>query len=58
MILGAAQARGELREGADPALAAHMLVGAYYAQYLAGTPFGEDWSVDVVAAVLAGLLHT
>lgn len=56
-ILEAAQARGELRDGADLALAVHMLVGAYYAQYLAGTPFAVGWSVDVVTAVLAGMVQ-
>jgi AcrR family transcriptional regulator len=56
-ILDAAQARGELRPGADLDLAVNMLVGAYYAQYLAGMPFAEDWSVAVVTAVLAGVLH-
>jgi AcrR family transcriptional regulator len=55
-ILDAAQARGELREGADLALAVNLLIGAYYAQYLAGAPSADDWSVGVVTAVLAGLL--
>jgi hypothetical protein len=57
-ILDAAQARGELREGADLALAVNMLIGAYYAQYLAGASFANDWSAGVVTAVLAWLLHT
>jgi AcrR family transcriptional regulator len=54
-ILAAAQARGELREGADSGLAVNMLVGALYAQYLAATPFAEDWSTRVVNAVLVSL---
>ena len=32
-----------------------MLVGAFYAQYLAATPFAADWSTRVVDAVLASL---
>jgi hypothetical protein len=36
-------------------LAVNLLVGAYYAQYLANTPFSEQWSAAVVDAVLAGL---
>jgi AcrR family transcriptional regulator len=55
-ILDAAQARGELRPGADLALAVNLLVGAYYAQYLVGAPFAGDWSDNVVDALLAGLL--
>jgi AcrR family transcriptional regulator len=54
-ILDAAQEHGEFRLGADVALAVNMLVGAYYAQYLADAPFAEDWSDRVVDAVLAGL---
>jgi AcrR family transcriptional regulator len=54
-ILEAAQARGELRAGADVDLAANMLVGAFYAQYLAGSPFASDWSEKLVATLLAGL---
>lgn len=54
-ILDAAQARGELKEGAEIDLAVNMLVGAFYAQYVAGHPFASDWSERLVDAVLAGL---
>lgn len=54
-ILEHAAARGELRADADVNLAVNMLIGVYYAQYLAATPFGDHWSVDVVDAVLAWL---
>lgn len=54
-ILDAGQSRGEFRVGADLATAVNLLVGAYYAQYVAGAPFAEDWSVLVVGAVLGGL---
>lgn len=54
-ILEQAAARGELRADADLGLAVNLLVGAYYAQYLAATPFSEQWSADVVDAVLAWL---
>jgi AcrR family transcriptional regulator len=54
-ILARAQERCELRTGADLDLAGNMLIGAYYAQYLAGEPFADDWAAHVVDAVLAGL---
>lgn len=54
-ILDAAQARGELSPDADIALAVNMLVGAFYAQYVAGSPFAADWSTRLVDAVLTGL---
>jgi AcrR family transcriptional regulator len=54
-ILEAACARGEFRPGADLTLAANLLVGAYYAQYVAGAPFADTWSTGVVDAVLTGL---
>lgn len=54
-ILDAAQARGELRPDADISLAVNMLVGAYYAQYLAAVPFARNWSENLVDAVLVGL---
>jgi AcrR family transcriptional regulator len=54
-ILQRARERGELRADADPGLAGNMLIGAYYAQYLAGEPFADDWAARIVDAVLAGL---
>jgi hypothetical protein len=56
-ILDRACERGELRKGTDLDLAVHMLVGAYYAQYLAGEPFADDWAECLADAVLAGLLE-
>lgn len=56
-ILQAARVRGELHADADLGLAVNMLVGALYAQYLADTPFAEDWSTRVVDAALASLGH-
>ena len=38
-VLEHARGRGELREDADIEAAVNMLVGSYYAQYLAGGPF-------------------
>ncbi len=54
-ILEAGQARGEFRPDADLAIAANLLVGAYYAQYVAGAPFSDDWSARVVDSVLSGI---
>lgn len=55
-VLERARDRGELRAGADLDLAVNALVGAYYAQYLEGTPFSESWADSVVAQALEGLL--
>jgi AcrR family transcriptional regulator len=57
-ILERARERGELCADADLALAGNMLIGAYYAQYLAGEPFADDWAVHVVDAVLSGISRT
>lgn len=54
-LLDAGRARGEFRPDADLALAVNLLVGAYYAQYVAGAPFADDWSARVVEGVLEGL---
>ena len=32
-----------------------MLVGSYYAQYLAGGSFPDDWPEAVVGTILTGL---
>jgi AcrR family transcriptional regulator len=57
-ILETARASGELSAGADLGLAVNMLVGTLYAQYLAATPFAQDWSARVADAVLTGLGHS
>lgn len=54
-ILDAGQARAEFRPDADLEIAVNLLVGAYYAQYVAGAPFADDWSARVVDSVLNGL---
>jgi AcrR family transcriptional regulator len=54
-VLEHALGRGELRKHADLDAAVNMLVGSYYAQYLAGDPFPGDWPDAVVHAVLDGL---
>jgi AcrR family transcriptional regulator len=57
-VLERARARGELRPEADLVVATNALIGAYYAQYLEGAPFPDDWSERVVDIVLAGLLRS
>jgi AcrR family transcriptional regulator len=52
-ILERAAMRGEFRPDADLAMAGTMLVGAYYAQYLARTTFAADWTERLVDMVLA-----
>jgi AcrR family transcriptional regulator len=54
-VLVRAREREELRPGADIEMGAQMLVGAYYAQYLAGVPFREGWDERVADTVLMGL---
>jgi AcrR family transcriptional regulator len=54
-VLARGRERGDLRPDADIEMGAQMLVGAYYAQYLAGTPFRQGWEERVVNAVLMGL---
>lgn len=56
-ILERARDRGELRPDADLAIAATLLVGAYYAHYLGGAPFPDDWSERVVDATLRSILR-
>jgi AcrR family transcriptional regulator len=56
-VLARARDRGELPRGADVEMGAQMLVGAYYAQYLAGTPFRDGWDERVVDLVLAALVR-
>ena len=56
-VLERAEARGELRGGVDLDLAVSMMIGAYYAQYLEGTPFADTWAARTVDTILAGLLR-
>ena len=54
-VLEAARDSGKLRDDADLDAAVAALVGAYYAQYLAGRPFPRRWPAPVVDVVLGGL---
>jgi AcrR family transcriptional regulator len=54
-VLEHARERGELSENADLEAAVNMLVGSYYAQYLAGEPISDEWPEAVVRAILEGL---
>ena len=55
-VLEHAKERGELRKGGDVEAAVNMLIGSYYAQYLAGQPFPEGWPAAAVDTVLVGIL--
>jgi hypothetical protein len=55
-VLEHARERGELRADADLDLAVTMLIGAYYAQYLAGDPFPPDWAERNVDTTFRGLV--
>src|SRR5918995_2093178 len=57
-VLEHARGRGELRNDADIEAAVNMLVGSYYAQYLAGGTFPHDWPEAVVDTILGGLAHS
>jgi len=54
-ILELAAKRDELQPGADLAIACTLLIGAYYAHYLGGTPFPDGWTERVVDVVLASI---
>ena len=56
-VLEHARGRGKLRDDADIEAAVNMLVGSYYAQYLAGDAFPDDWPEAVVDTVLDGLAN-
>lgn len=50
--LADAQARGEVAADADLDAAVELAVGAYYARYLAGEEFADDWEHRIADAVL------
>src|SRR5215210_7780653 len=50
-VLEHARERGELGDDADVDAAVNMLVGSYYAQYLAGGSFPDDWPEAVVNTI-------
>ncbi|WP_336156942.1 TetR/AcrR family transcriptional regulator [Amycolatopsis sp. VC5-11] len=45
---------GEFRPGTDVERTVSLIIGAFYADYLAGVEMGEDWDRSVVKAVLDG----
>jgi len=51
-LLTEGQQRGQVAPDAPLELVIQMLIGAYYAQYLEGTPFDPDWSTQIVDTVL------
>jgi AcrR family transcriptional regulator len=53
-ILAAAQARRELPATADLDAAVNLLVGSFYARYLAGDGIPKDWPERVVDTLLGG----
>lgn len=55
-VLQEARDRGELTPGADVDAAVSMLVGSYYASYLAGENLHDDWPERTVDALLPNLL--
>ena len=57
-VLEHARERGKLEPEGDIEAAVNMLVGSYYAQYLAGDPFPDDWPEAVVDTLLPGLGRT
>lgn len=54
-VLAAARERGEIRSDADLELAVSQMVGAFYADHLAGNKMDEGWDARVVGAVLDGI---
>lgn len=56
-VLEAAKARGEIFPDTDLDRAAAMMIGSYYAAYLAGEPIRADWPERTVDALLPSLLR-
>jgi AcrR family transcriptional regulator len=56
-VLTRAQARGELAAAADLEMAVNMLVGSYYASYLAASRVARDWPERAGELVLSGLIN-
>jgi AcrR family transcriptional regulator len=54
-VLADARERGEVRADVDLDAAVHMLLGAYYARYVAGERFHGDWARTAVSTLLAGI---
>jgi AcrR family transcriptional regulator len=54
-VIERGRARGELRPEVDPALAAEMMIGAYFARMLNGLPFPRDWAEQVVEQIWPAL---
>jgi AcrR family transcriptional regulator len=54
-ILAQARTRGELKPEADIELAVNLLIGSYYAAYLAATSPTADWPERVTDLVLAAM---
>lgn len=51
-VLDAASERGEVPSGLDLDAVVNMLIGSYYAQYLAGEPVAADWPASLVDTLL------
>lgn len=54
-VLERARNRGDVRPGVDLDQAVNAMIGAYYAHYLAGAAFPNDWAERVVALMIDGL---
>ena len=55
VVLEHARERDELKEDADIEAAVNMLIGSYYAHYLSGASFSDDWPEAIVETLLSGL---
>lgn len=54
-VLEQAQQRGELRKGVDLEVTVNLLVGAYYARYLATSKVPPHWPRELVQIVWSGI---
>jgi AcrR family transcriptional regulator len=55
-VLERGRRHDEVAADANLDLAVNQLIGGFYAQYLAGIPFPDDWEERAVDSVLLGLL--
>jgi AcrR family transcriptional regulator len=54
-IVTQAQEAGQLRADVVPAIVSELLLGAFYAAYLAGNPMDDAWDEQVVDIILRGI---
>jgi AcrR family transcriptional regulator len=55
-VIAEGQRRGLVAADVDPAAASQLLLGAYYASRIAGSPMDDAWDERVIDTLLSGIL--